>query len=77
MLEKIIRDTIAGAGITQVQASKEMGKGKRYISVLFAKLKEGYKSVTLSTFIKLCRVCGARVVLVDKAGRVTDLTDVL
>lgn len=77
MLEKIIRETITAAGASQAGVSQALGKGRRYISVLLASLKTSHKSMALSTFISICKVCGARVVLVDKAGRVTDLTDVL
>lgn len=77
MLEKIIRETIAAAGTTQVEVSKQMGRGVRYVSVLLTKAQSGRKSIALSTFIALCNACGARVILVDKAGRVTDLTGVL
>lgn len=77
MLEKIIRETIAAAEATQIDVSKKMGRGARYISVLLTKAQSGRKSIALSTFIALCNACGARVVLVDKAGRVTDLTDAL
>lgn len=77
MLEKIIRETIAAAGASQAGVSQALGKGRRYISVLLASLKTSHKSVALSTLIAVCKVCGARVVLVDKAGRVTDLTDAL
>lgn len=77
MLEKIIRETIEAAGVTQMETSKRMGRGARYIGVLLTKAQSGRKSIALSTFIALCNACGARVVLVDKAGRVTDLTDAL
>lgn len=77
MLSEIIRETISAAGASQAGVSQQLGKGKRYISVLLASLKTSHKSVALSTFISVCNACGARVVLVDKAGRVTDLTDVL
>lgn len=77
MLEKIIRETIAAAGETQIDVSKKMGRGARYISVLLTKAQSGRKSIALSTFIALCNACGARVILVDKSGCVTDLTDAL
>lgn len=77
MLSEIIRETITAAGMSQAGVSQALGKGRRYISVLLASLKTSHKSAALSTFIAICKVCGARVVLVDKSGRVTDLTDVL
>lgn len=76
-MEKIIRETIAAADMSQAGVSQALGKGRRYVSVLLASLKTSHKSAALSTFIAICKVCGARVVLVDKAGRVTDLTDAL
>lgn len=75
MFYEIVREIIASAGISQVEISEKLGKGKRYISVLLTKMKSTHESMTVTTFARICRVCGARVVVVSKSGRVTDLTE--
>lgn len=76
MFHEIVREIIASADMPQVDISEKLGKGKRYISVLLAKIKGANQSMTVGTFARICRVCGARVVVVSKSGRVTDLTDI-
>lgn len=75
MFYEIVREIIASADMPQVDISEKLGKGKRYISVLLAKIKGANQSMTVATFARICRVCGARVVVVSKSGRVTDLTE--
>lgn len=71
----MIREIITSAGISQVDISEKLGKGKRYISVLLAKIKSTNESMTVATFARICRACGARVVVVSKSGCMTDLTE--
>nr|DAS04078.1 MAG TPA: protein-turn-helix DNA binding protein [Caudoviricetes sp.] len=75
MFYEIVREIITSADMPQVDISEKLGKGKRYISVLLAKIKSTKQSMTVATFARICRVCGARVVVVSKSGRVTDLTE--
>lgn len=75
MFYEVVREIIASADISQVDISEKLGKGKRYISVLLTKMKSAKQSMTVATFARICRVCGARVVVVSKSGRVTDLTE--
>lgn len=75
MFYEIVREIITSAEVSQVDISEKLGKGKRYIGVLLTKLKRANESVTVATFARICRVCGARVLVVSKSGRVTDLTD--
>lgn len=76
MFYEIVREIITSADMPQVDISEKLGKGKRYISVLLTKMKSAKQSMTVATFARICRVCGARVVVVSKSGRVTDLTDI-
>lgn len=75
MFYETVHEIITSAGVSQVGISEKLGKGKRYISVLLAKIKSANESMTVATFARICRVCGARVVVVSKSGRVTDLTE--